>query len=1067
VAASNGLQAPAPHPDLNFPVNQVRVSIRLCQTNRLSQTAVSISRTAQSRATTAARGPAAEFENLFETCERRLVLSAQLMFDVLGDQALELHGDIVLGTNPEPIPTESHLREAHAASGWNVVQQQFGLTGKGQTVAVIDSGIAWDHVALGRGFGPGYRVVGGWDFTEENDANPYDDGPVGFHGTHVAGIIGSDSPHHPGVAPDVDLVALRVFNDMGQGQLSWVEKALQWVHTNRLTFEHPITTVNLSLGTSWNANTIPGWATLEEELRALAADGIVVTASAGNSFQQYLTPGLSYPAASSYVLPVASVDDDGRLSDFSQRNSQIIAAPGKNILSSVPDHVLGRDGKIDDFTLASGTSMSAPYVAGASVLVRQAMEMVDYAGINLNSITTHLRNTADQVYDSITGNTYDRLNLARAIDALIPADQVGDSLSAAQTLDLSHTQLDGWINSLGDQDVYRFTAPASGTMRLDADSAWLDSLNWSLQTSTGSPIMSGGLAPGEVPLVAGQTYNLIVSADGEIGSFQFDIGFNAHAQPGDGTHGGGTNLPSSSNPQNLGTIQYHAQTLNAGQLLRVQASQDGLFTVQWTNHDAQLGSLSLTPSGTAAITDATWANGQLRIDTQVSAGQWLDIQLPGQASDQGELALANVVSKSGASLNVRGGMQSDRMELNLHSGLMLRFGQVEYAYPQGTIANLTIDAMGGNDSLTVIGSPQSDKVDLRSTVTTIENNQISVQVLSMEEVSYSSGGGPDRVYLYDTDGDDTLTARPRSAELVGVGYKFSVADVDRIFVHAAGGGQDFAYLYDSAGNDRLSVRPQFSSMSGDGFFNFVRGFERVYAYATAGGLDQAELYDSAGNDRFSTSGASASIVGPGFSSFTRSFEIVNAYSEAGGADIATLYGSGSQTEWQRGSDFIRFREAGLAREARGFGNVETFIAGQAHAFAAETMGGYELQTTVHVAAPPSSAEVELAAPAVVSGLPQASHAKSDVAGQPFSTIASLDNEPRLVETPHSADSAWSIEWPAELSADVQVLRDVRQLGDWLSERLDLSDSDLLLDPDRELDLLDKIFSLGGMSSISK
>ena len=61
---------------------------------------------------------------------------------------------------------------------------------EGNSVAVIDTGIAYDHYALGHGYGAGHRVVGGWDFAE-NDANPYDDGHAGFHGTHVAGIIGS------------------------------------------------------------------------------------------------------------------------------------------------------------------------------------------------------------------------------------------------------------------------------------------------------------------------------------------------------------------------------------------------------------------------------------------------------------------------------------------------------------------------------------------------------------------------------------------------------------------------------------------------------------------------------------------------------------------------------------------------------------------------------------------------------------------------------------------------------------------------------------------------------------
>lgn len=197
-------------------------------------------------------------------------------------------------------------------------------------------------------------------FTEENDANPYDDGPSGFHGTHVAGIIGSDNSKYSGVAPDVDLVALRVFNDAGQGQLSWVEKALQWVHANRNTFENPITTVNLSIGTTWNSDTIPVGAILEDELRQLYNDGIVVTASAGNSFKQYNEPGLSYPAASPNVIPVASVDANGQISDFSQRHSDnVITAPGRSIMSTVPDYLLGRDGKVDDFSTASGTSMAA------------------------------------------------------------------------------------------------------------------------------------------------------------------------------------------------------------------------------------------------------------------------------------------------------------------------------------------------------------------------------------------------------------------------------------------------------------------------------------------------------------------------------------------------------------------------------------------------------------------------------------------------------------------------------------------------------------------------------------
>ncbi len=159
-----------------------------------------------------------------------------------------------------------------------------GLDGSGQIVAVIDSGVAWDHVALGGGFGPGYRVVGGWDFAE-NDANPYDDGPSGFHGTHVSGLLAGQTDGYAGVAPGAEIVALRVFDDHGVGQLQWIESALQWVHQNQDSFASPITTVNLSVGAALNdANRGEAMGMLEDELQLLRDDNILVFAASGNLF---------------------------------------------------------------------------------------------------------------------------------------------------------------------------------------------------------------------------------------------------------------------------------------------------------------------------------------------------------------------------------------------------------------------------------------------------------------------------------------------------------------------------------------------------------------------------------------------------------------------------------------------------------------------------------------------------------------------------------------------------------------------------------------------------------------
>ena len=296
-----------------------------------------------------------------------------------------------------------------------------GLSGAGQTVAIIDSGIAYDHYALGGGFGEAYRVVGGWDFAE-NDADPYDDGPLGFHGTHIAGIVGSDDAEVTGVAPGADLVALRVFDDFGQSDFDWIEAALAWVHDHQDSFEYPITTVNLSVGAGLNAESIPDWTDLEDEFELLAEDGIFVAVAAGNAFQEHGIAGLNYPASSPYVVPVSSVNSAGRLSGFSQRHERALAVPGEIINSTVPDYLYGFDGVTDDFSKSSGTSMATPYLAGAGMLVQEAFARVGREDFTPSDVYDQLYAHADTIYDSITRSDYQRVNLRASLDAILGSE---------------------------------------------------------------------------------------------------------------------------------------------------------------------------------------------------------------------------------------------------------------------------------------------------------------------------------------------------------------------------------------------------------------------------------------------------------------------------------------------------------------------------------------------------------------------------------------------------------------------------------------------------------------------
>ena len=321
-----------------------------------------------------------------------------------------------------PLGSALTLADMHAITGVDIAHGDFGLTGAGQTVAIIDSGVAWDHESLGAGLGHDSRVVGGWDFAED-DANPYDDGPAGFHGTHVTGIAASSHPVHTGVAPGADIVALRVFDDYGRGKMEWIEASLNWIIEHADAFTHPITTVNMSIGTDWNSLSLPDYADLEDELKTLNEMDIFVAVAAGNKFDPDRA-GLSYPAASSHVTPAASHGPDGAASDFTQRNARVLLAPGEDVLSTVPDYLEDFNGKADDYFAATGTSMAAPYVAGASMLVREALQQAGHTTVTTNEIEQILFDTADRNFDPATGQSYHRINVVAAVESVLGALQV-------------------------------------------------------------------------------------------------------------------------------------------------------------------------------------------------------------------------------------------------------------------------------------------------------------------------------------------------------------------------------------------------------------------------------------------------------------------------------------------------------------------------------------------------------------------------------------------------------------------------------------------------------------------
>lgn len=243
-----------------------------------------------------------------------------------------------------------------------------GVRGAGVKVAVIDTGIDYIHddpldtpYVVDPEFLNNYK--GGYDFVN-NDADPMDD--MG-HGTHVAGILAAEKNGYlvVGVAPAVDLYAIKILDANGQGDESSVVLALQWALDNNIDI------VNMSFGTHTN---VPA---MQTAVANAAAQGLLMVAASGNvnplDFNELLFGcPVAYPAAYPQVLSTTFTNGNDALTGYSCTGPEVdFASPGDQIYSTVP---IGSCALCDPHGYASlsGTSMAAPHLAGTVALLLSA-----------------------------------------------------------------------------------------------------------------------------------------------------------------------------------------------------------------------------------------------------------------------------------------------------------------------------------------------------------------------------------------------------------------------------------------------------------------------------------------------------------------------------------------------------------------------------------------------------------------------------------------------------------------------------------------------------------------------
>ncbi|MGZ8868392.1 MAG: S8 family serine peptidase, partial [Thermoanaerobaculia bacterium] len=211
--------------------------------------------------------------------------------------------------------------------------------GEGVTVYVVDTGILAGHVDFGG------RVAAGFSVFADNNGSSDCNG----HGTHVAGLVGGTEY---GVAKSVTLVPVRVLDCSGSGSLSTLLAGLDWILEQHNLLPRP-SVVNMSLGGSPSS-------ALDAAVNELIAAGLTAVVAAGNNSADAC--GTS-PARVSAAITVGATNENDARASFSNFGRCVdVFAPGANILSD-------SFGSTTATAVASGTSASAPFVAGVAALM--------------------------------------------------------------------------------------------------------------------------------------------------------------------------------------------------------------------------------------------------------------------------------------------------------------------------------------------------------------------------------------------------------------------------------------------------------------------------------------------------------------------------------------------------------------------------------------------------------------------------------------------------------------------------------------------------------------------------
>ena len=331
----------------------------------------------------------------------------------------------------------SLLRQSVSQTGAKTVWRK-GYTGRGQTVAVIDTGVDRTHPDLEG------KVVAEACFSTnldyynattvcpngleqqfgEGSAAPCEGMIDCYHGTHVAGTVAANGSRLKGVAPDADLIAIQVFSRFENYSTCGGNQACArtFVSNQISALEHvlllhqagmKIAAVNMSLGGALYQATCDEYEPARTEVIArLREAGIATIVAAGNNGY---SNAIAAPACISNAVSVGAICDANNVTDIptysmlctegkygvaSFSNSAVfldLLAPGILIESTVPG---------GGTRPAGGTSQAAPHIAAAWAIIKSARPEA-----SIKQILAALKTTGKPVLDERNGIITPRIRL--------------------------------------------------------------------------------------------------------------------------------------------------------------------------------------------------------------------------------------------------------------------------------------------------------------------------------------------------------------------------------------------------------------------------------------------------------------------------------------------------------------------------------------------------------------------------------------------------------------------------------------------------------------------------------